>query len=312
MSEVTALRRREEHKYGGSPEGIKHHYDIGNEFWRLMLGPSYTYSAALFTNPNDDLETAQMRKINWHLTSANVQEASSVLEVGCGWGTILTRLNRLAHVNRVVGLTLSQAQADLLNSFGLNKVEVKVENWANYEPKETFDSIISIGAFEHFAKPDETQEEKLSVYRDFFERCHRWLSPKGRLSLQTIAYGTMQRQDANEFMITEIYPESDLPYLADIVAAVDGLFEVVAVRNDRFDYARSYDEWLKNLRNRRDEAVRMVGEEQVQRFERFYKLGSIGFRMGKIWLLRFCLRPITRDWRATGEPLKLDGSVSLA
>jgi cyclopropane-fatty-acyl-phospholipid synthase len=312
MSEVTALRHREEHKYGGSPEGIKHHYDIGNEFWRLMLGPSYTYSAALFTNPNDDLETAQLRKINWHLNSAKVQDAGSVLEVGCGWGTILTRLDRLSNVRRAVGLTLSQAQADYLNGLGLDKVEVRVENWATYEPKERFDSIISIGAFEHFAKPDETQAEKMVVYRDFFERCHRWLAPRGRLSLQTIAFGNMKRHEANEFMITEIYPESDLPYLADIVNAVDGLFEVVAVRNDRFDYARSYDEWLKNLRSRRAEAVRIAGEEQVQRFERFYKLGSVGFRMGKIHLLRFCLRPITSDWRATGEPLKTDGSVSLA
>jgi cyclopropane-fatty-acyl-phospholipid synthase len=111
----------------------------------------------------------------------------------------------------------------------------------------------------------------------------------------------MKRDQASDFMNKEIYPDSDLPFLAEVVAAVDGLFEVVAVRNDRLDYARSYDGWGANLRRRRDEAVSMVGEEQVRRFERFFKLGSIGFRMGKLGLLRFTLRPITKNWTLTGS-----------
>lgn len=306
MTNAAFVRQKEGHKYGGSPEGIKHHYDVGNDFWRLMLGPTFTYSAALFTNPTDDLDTAQHRKINWHLASANAHNASSVLEVGCGWGTIVRRLSRIERIERIVGLTLSNAQADYLRSLRMSRVEIRVENWAIYEPEDKFDSIISIGAFEHFAKPTETSEEKIGVYRDYFERCHRWLTPNGRMSLQTIAFGTMKRDEASEFMNTEIYPESDLPYLSDIVAATDGLFEIVALRNDRFDYARSYDEWLRNLRDRRDEAVGMVGEEQVRRFEKFYKLGSVGFRMGKIWLLRFAMRPISKDWSAVGANLPTD------
>jgi len=312
MTNVTVVRKKEGHKYGGSPEGIKHHYDIGNDFWRLMLGPTFTYSAALFTDPNDDLDTAQNRKINWHLASANAHNASSVLEVGCGWGTILKRLSHNENVKRIVGLTLSNAQAEHLRSLKMPRVEIRVENWAAYEPKEKYDSIISIGAFEHFAKPSETQEEKIGVYRDYFERCHRWLTPNGRMSLQTIAFGTMKREEASEFMNTEIYPESDLPYLSDIVTAADGLFEIIAFRNDRFDYALSYDEWLRNLRDRREEAVKMVGEEQVRRFEKFYKLGSVGFRMGKIWLLRFSMRPISKDWSAVGANLPTDAVRLLA
>jgi cyclopropane-fatty-acyl-phospholipid synthase len=301
MSAATSLREREGAKYGGSAEGIRHHYDIGNDFWRLMLGPTFTYSAALFARPDEDLETAQNRKIDWHLTSAGVDQATSVLEVGCGWGTILRRLAEKPAIERVVGLTLSDAQAEYLASLRLPNVEIRVENWAVHQPEAPYDSIISIGAFEHFAKAEESSEEKLSVYRDFFERCHRWLSPSGSMSLQTIAYGNMKRDQASDFMNKEIYPDSDLPFLAEVVAAVDGLFEVVAVRNDRLDYARSYDGWGANLRRRRDEAVSMVGEEQVRRFERFFKLGSIGFRMGKLGLLRFTLRPITKNWTLTGS-----------
>jgi cyclopropane-fatty-acyl-phospholipid synthase len=295
-----SLRQREGDKYGGSAEGIRHHYDIGNDFWALMLGPTFTYSAALFSRVDEDLDTAQRRKIDWHLTSAGADQAKSVLEVGCGWGTILRRLSETPGVERVVGLTLSDAQAVYLRSLALPRVEVRVENWAVHEPAETYDSIISIGAFEHFAKQEESTEEKLTVYRDFFERCHRWLSPGGFMSLQTISFGNMKREDASGFMNTEIYPDSDLPYLSEIVESVDGLFEVVAVRNDRLDYARSYDRWAANLRRRRTEAVAMVGEEQVRRFEKFFKLGSVGFRMGKMGLLRFTLRPITNSWTVTG------------
>lgn len=312
MSLASQLREREGANYGGSAEGIRHHYDIGNDFWGLMLGPTFTYSAALFAKADEDLDTAQTRKIDWHLTSASVEQAKSVLEVGCGWGTILRRLSEMPAIDRIVGLTLSNAQDDYLNSLDLPRTEIRVENWAVHEPTESYDSIISIGAFEHFAKPEESPEETLIVYRDFFERCHRWLSPSGRMSLQTIAYGNMRRDEASEFMEREIYPDSDLPFLAEIVAAVDGLFEIVALRNDRLDYARSYDCWAMNLRQRRDEAVSMVGEEQVRRFEHFFKLGSMGFRMGKLGLLRFTLRPITDSWTTTGSELWGPARLKLA
>jgi cyclopropane-fatty-acyl-phospholipid synthase len=295
-------------KYGGSKEGILHHYDIGNEFWGLMLGPAFAYSAALFKGSGDTLEAAQERKFRWHMKSARVDNAKAVLEVGCGWGTLLRMIAEEPQTKRIVGLTLSDAQTDYLRSLKLPKTEIRTENWAVHEPEDKYDSIISIGAFEHFAKPQDTQEQNLIVYRDFFERCHRWLTPSGGLSLQTIAYGNMDRQNASKFMNTEIYPESELPYLSEIIEAIDGLFEVVAIRNDRFDYARSYDAWLSNLRARRDEAVRLVGEHEVDRFERFYKLGSIGFRLGKIWLLRLVLRPIHGAWAIAGaNPFESSG-----
>jgi len=314
---VSALQQLEhspktDPKYGGAQKGILHHYDIGNEFWGLMLGPAFAYSAALFKGPNDTLEVAQERKFRWHMESARVAEAKSVLEVGCGWGTLLRMISEEPQTERIVGLTLSDAQTEYLRSLKLPKTEIRTENWAVHEPKQKYDSIISIGAFKHFAKPEDTQEQNMIVYRDFFQRCHRWLSPTGGLSLQTIAYGNMPRKDASKFMNTEIYPESELPYLGEIISAVDGLFEVVAIRNDRFDYARSYDCWLENLRARRSQAIAMVGEEEVHRFERFYKLGSIGFRLGKIWLLRFSLRPIHSAWSVSGLDYRQSTGHALA
>lgn len=295
-----SLRDREGESYGGSAEGIRKHYDVGNAFWALVLGPTMTYSSALFTSPDEPLEAAQYRKIDWHLRAAGAHQAKSVLDVGCGWGSILERTARIPSIERSVGITLSPAQVDYLRARDLPRVEVRLESWAAHEPAAPYDSIISVGALEHFAKPKETRDEKIEVYRDYFQRCRRFLAPGGRMSLQTIAFGAMKREEASEFMNEEIFPESDLPFFSDLYEAMDGLFEIVAFRNDRLHYARTYDRWAGNLRRNRDEAVALVGEAQVARTERYFKLTSIGFRLGKQHLYRFALRPISTSWSVSG------------
>jgi cyclopropane-fatty-acyl-phospholipid synthase len=298
--EGSSLREREGDKYGGSAEGIRKHYDLDTEFWRLALGPTLAYSSALFTSPDDHLDVAQQRKIDWHLDASGARTAKSVLDIGCGWGSVLRRLSEMENVERSVGITLSTTQAEYLHSENLPRVEVRLENWAVHEPVAPYDSIISIGAFEHFAKPEETLEEKISVYVDFFKRCHGWLSPDGRMSLQTMAFGNMEREEASDFMNQDIFPESDLPFLQDIITAAGGLFEIVAFRNDRLHYARTYDRYSMNLRQNRERAVALVGEQVVSRYERYFKLISMGFRMGKEHLLRFALRPIRKSWSIMG------------
>ena len=294
------LREREGEKYGGSAEGIRKHYDVGNEFWQLVLGPTMTYSCALFIDPDESLETAQNRKMDWHLSAAGVGQARSVLDVGCGWGSILQRTSRLSSIERNVGLTLSSAQVEYLRARDMPRTEIRLENWAAHEPAASYDSIISVGALEHFAKVEETVDEKIGVYRDYFQRCLGWLKPTGRMSLQTIAFGNMKRDEASEFMNREIFPDSDLPFLGDLLAALEGLFEIVAFRNDRLHYARTYDRWAANLRRHRHRAVALVGEQQVARTERYFKLTSVGFRLGKQHLYRFALRPITKSWNISG------------
>jgi cyclopropane-fatty-acyl-phospholipid synthase len=303
------LREREGEKYGGSPEGIRKHYDLDTAFWKLVLGPTLAYSSAMFTDPGEHLDAAQMRKIEWHLENAGAYSAKTVLDVGCGWGSVLRRLSQIQAVERSVGLTLSATQHAYLLAENMQGVDARLESWTTHSPAVPYDSIISIGAFEHFAKPEETPEEKISVYTDYFARCHRWLKPSGFMTLQTIAFGNMKREEASAFMNQEIFPDSDLPFLHEIVAALRGLFEIVAFRNDRLHYARTYDRWAANLREHRGQAVDLVGEEAVSRVERYFKLTSMGFRMGKQHLLRFALRPIIGSWSLTGADHWVRGVV---
>ncbi|MEV0060827.1 class I SAM-dependent methyltransferase [Nocardia sp. NPDC050718] len=286
MTEVADAARAD-----AAAAAIRHHYDIGNAFYRLWLDESLSYSCAMPESPGDTIGSAQDRKLRHHLSAVGADQAESVLDIGCGWGAVLARGSRTHGVPRLVGLTLSDEQAEHVRSLALPGVEVRTESWVHYRPESTFDGIISIGAFEHFARPDDTPAAKIAVYREFFTRCRDWLTADGTLSLQTIAYGNMRREQASTFMQQEIFPDADLPTLAEITAAADGIFEITSLTDDRLDYAWTCEQWARRLREHRAEAVTLVGAETVARYERYLKLSALGFRMGKLGLLRIVARP---------------------
>jgi cyclopropane-fatty-acyl-phospholipid synthase len=101
----------------------------------------------------------------------------------------------------------------------------------------------------------------------------------------------MSREDASRFIQQEIFPNADLPLLAEITTAAEGIFEVRMIRNDRLDYARTLEAWARGLRRHRDEAIDLVGRDLVATYERYLKHSAFGFRMGKLCLLRLVFDP---------------------
>ena len=302
-------------RLAAAAEAIRYHYDVGNEFYRLWLDDSLTYSCAMPDAPGDTLETAQDRKLKFHLAAIGAERAGSVLDIGCGWGSLLRHLALGHGVPRCVGLTLSAEQAAYLRARRYPGVEVRTENYLSYEPDAPFDGIVSIGAFEHFARPEDTQAAKVAVYRQFFDRCRGWLAADGALSLQTIAYANMSRDDASEFMRTEVFPDADLPTLAEVAAAADRIFELQTVRNDRLDYAWTCEQWARRLREHREAAQRLAGAETVARYERYLRLSALGFRMGKLCLLRIVMRPYPGGYfggSRAGIPVNRAGTAGAA
>ncbi|MBF6183919.1 MULTISPECIES: class I SAM-dependent methyltransferase [Nocardia] len=287
---MSAAASSGESRTDAAAAAIRHHYDIGNDFYRLWLDPSLTYSCAMPQQPTDTLAAAQERKLRHHLDAVHADRARAVLDIGCGWGSLLSRVSALG-VPRAVGLTLSEEQAAHVRALELPGVSVEVRDWRHYEADRRFDGIVSIGAFEHFATPADSTVDKIARYREFFSRCRDWLHDGGALSVQTIAYGNMSAGQANSFIQREVFPDADLPTLAEITAAAEGLFEVRTLRNDRLDYAWTCEQWARRLRARRAEALALVGPEVTERYERYLKLSALGFRMGKIGLLRIVLDP---------------------
>jgi cyclopropane-fatty-acyl-phospholipid synthase len=279
---------------GASVEAIRHHYDAGNDFYRLWLDPTLTYSCAIWGSEQapQTLESAQRRKVDFHIDQARARNAGSVLDIGCGWGGLLKRLVETYNVGSAVGLTLSSAQAEWVRSFADYRISVRLENWFDHHPDRPYDAIVSIEAFEAFARPGLSPGEKMRAYRTFFTKCHGMLKPGGYLSLQTIAWGNTNRNRTSQFIETQIFPESDLPDLAEIAEASERLFEVVILRNDCEDYERTCRAWLSRLNAARAQAVASAGSEIVDRYTKYLKIATIGFHLRRIQLLRIALRRI--------------------
>ena len=274
---------------GASAEAIQAHYDTGNAFYRLWLDPTLTYSCALWDDATT-LEEAQIAKLDHHIKESGAAGAARVLDLGCGWGSVLDRLTRVHGVGRAVGLTLSESQLKHIEEQRLPDVEVRLESWMDHQPDEPYDAIISIGALEHFVRPEMSTEDRVAIYRDFFRRCREMLRPGGLMSLQTMAYGGIGRFQAGA--LGSIFPESDLPRLAELTEALERQFEVVRLRNDPSHYARTVRHWLDSFQRNREEVDLLLGEPRAREYERFLESGIKGYDIGVFNLLRMTLRRV--------------------
>jgi cyclopropane-fatty-acyl-phospholipid synthase len=284
---------------GSTAPEMESHYSLSNAFYASWLDPTMSYSCAMFNEPAEPLETAQRRKLEFHLDCAGICGGARLLDVGCGWGGAMFRAVETGRAASAVGITVSGAQCEYIQSHGHEHVRALQTHWLDYQPAQPFDGIISIGAFEHFARVGASPAAKIAGYREFLQRCHGWLRPGAYFSLQTIAYGNMDPRQPSRFLNQEIFPASELPTLAEIAEAVRGLFEVVSLRNDRLDYAETNRRWLSNLRREQRRASAEVGAEVVEKYLKYLRLSVISFHLGNVDLLRIRLRRI--DTPRTGN-----------
>lgn len=281
---------------GASAKALAAHYDLPADFYALWLDPSLTYSCALWDGDADDLASAQNRKIDYLVGEARAAHAEHVLDIGCGWGSTLVRLVTHHGAQHVTGLNLSPRQAAWVDERKLPGVTVRNENWLDHHPARPYDSIISIGAFEHFARPGMTPGAKHDAYRHFFTRCRQWLRPAGRLALQTITWGDKlpggAHQIKSSFIGDSVFPESQLPFPAEIDSAFDGLFRLVTTRQDGEHYERTCQEWRCRLREHAEEAGRLVGHDTVERYDRYLDISARLFNRRWTHLYRLTLEAI--------------------
>jgi len=282
---------------GASAEAIEHHYDVGNRFYATFLDNNMVYSSAMWS-PGDDLERAQLRKLDHHLEgSGAVESGGHVLDIGCGWGALLRHAVQTRGVRQATGLTLSKAQHRYCQQRQVPGVEVRLESWRDHEPATPYDAIVSIGAFEHFAEPNLERGARELRYREFFERCWTLTRPGARLSLQTISYDNMNGSMMSPFIANEIFPESDLPKISDIAEASDGLFSIAALRNDAADYEETCRQWLRRLRIHREAAAQLSGEAKVKQFIQYLTMVTMGFHIKNMGLLRIRFDRLDKGYR---------------
>jgi cyclopropane-fatty-acyl-phospholipid synthase len=291
---------------GASADAVRSHYDLSNSFYELWLGASMMYSSAMWQDAETraDLERAQQRKIDFFGDRVLPESGPRrVLDVGCGWGGTLRRLSESHEVADATGLTLSSAQCDYLARRPVPAAAIRLEDWNDHDPSEPYDAIFSFGAFEHFAKDGTTGPQRIAGYRRFFRSCHQWLTPGGRLGLETIAHDgapdtnePLGRGPLGDFVLS-LYPESLCPHLAEIVLGFEPYFEVELFRSDPGDFARTCRAWLTALREHEREAAAVVGQDVVSRFRRYLAASEIQFRTRLVTNYRMVLhrRPEIRD-----------------
>jgi cyclopropane-fatty-acyl-phospholipid synthase len=269
------------------------------------------YSCGLWEGPlDDDLEKAQLAKLAWHATAARANGAGRVLDVGCGWGAMLGYLTSTCGVGHATGLTLSADQASAAPISSPSSVEVRLENWRDHRPAGPYDAIVSIGAFEHFSRPEFDTGERRASYSAFFAACADWLPAGGRLSLQTIAYEDFDPSAGNvsSFFTDDIFPESTLPLFSDIVVASDPWFSIVALRSDAEHYEHTLHLWQRRLEANRAAAIDLVGATTYRRYLRYLRVSRAMFDRRVCTLYRVALERRPGPVRLKTQPTTAGGA----
>jgi cyclopropane-fatty-acyl-phospholipid synthase len=276
--EEARLRGRR-HSKGRDAASISHHYDVSNEFYELVLGPSMTYSCAVFAEGCASLEDAQRAKLELVCQKLGVDAGSRLLDVGCGWGPLAVHAARF-HGARVVGVTLSREQArwarDSTGRQGLSDlVEVRVQDYREIRDG-PFDAISSVGMFEHVG---------LSQLAEYFGRLRSLLAPAGRLLNHAISRpaGMPAAIERNSFVNRYVFPDGELHEVGSVISAMQlaGL-EARHMESLREHYALTLRRWVANLERDWERAVELVGGARA-RIWRLYMAGSaVSFEAGRI------------------------------
>ncbi|MCF6745755.1 class I SAM-dependent methyltransferase [Blastococcus sp. KM273128] len=250
---------------------ISHHYDVGNDFYRLLLGPSLVYSCAYFPAPGATLEEAQEAKLDLVCRKLGLEPGMRLLDVGCGWGSLALHAASRYGVS-VVGVTISEAQAGLARrraaDAGLaDRVEIRLQDYREVADG-PFDAIASVGMAEHVG------HDQLPAYA---ARLHALLAPGGRLLNHAIARGPAagpDRPDPGSFLTRYVFPDGELQPVATHVRVLEEAgFEVVDAEALRRHYALTCRAWVRNLEQHWDEAVRASSPGRA-RVWRLYLAGS--------------------------------------
>ncbi len=269
-------RRHTKHR---DADAISHHYDVGNDFYRLVLGPSMTYSCARFAEPGMDLTAAQASKHELICRKLGLHErpGQRLLDVGCGWGSMAMHAAE-HHGAQVVGVTISTEQAEsarrrVIDAGLADRVEIRLQDYRDLRG-ETFDAISSVGMSEHVGS--ERIDEYFSVLRSA-------LRPYGRLLNHAISSVNGSKMSKRGFMYRYVFPDGELLDVGATVLAMERAgFEVRDVESLREHYALTLRQWVANLESEWERAVELAGEARA-RIWRLYMAGSaVGFEDGGV------------------------------
>ncbi|MGB3828754.1 MAG: cyclopropane-fatty-acyl-phospholipid synthase family protein [Ornithinimicrobium sp.] len=283
-AEETRISRWGRHTPGHDARAISHHYDVGNDFYALVLGASMVYSCAYFEQPPSStytLQDAQRAKLDLVARKLSLTPGHRVLDVGCGWGSFVIHAAREYGVH-AVGITLSAEQAayarERLRAEGLqDQVQIRVQDYREVSDG-PYDAIASIGMAEHVG---------MARLPQYATHLHTLLAPGGRLLNHAIARRPGPPNDPKDerrsFLYRYVFPDGELTPLATMVDALESAdFEVRDVESLREHYALTLRAWVANLERDWDRAVGLAGGGRTRVWWLYMAGAALQFQFNQI------------------------------
>jgi len=253
-----------------SKQSISHHYDVGNDFYKLWLDREMVYSCAYFSGTDQSLDDAQRDKLDYICRKLRLTPGETLLDIGCGWGALVCWAAREYGV-KAHGITLSEQQAAYANERirkeGLQDlVTVELLDYRDLPADARYDRVASVGMFEHIGVVN---------FPTYFNTIKRVLAPGGLFLNHGITNDTgWQDTPITEFINSYVFPDGELARIGDVVTAMENAgFEVVDVEGLRRHYAMTLRCWVRALEENKAQAVDIVGEA-TYRVWRLYMEGS--------------------------------------
>jgi cyclopropane-fatty-acyl-phospholipid synthase len=266
LSEARLSGRR--HSLQRDRAAVRHHYDVSNRFFRIVLGPTMVYSCAYFAHPDEKLEAAQERKLDVVCRKLRLEPGERFLDVGCGWGALVMHAAQRYGV-QAVGITVSEPQAEYAREHAAeagvaDRCEIRVADYREVADG-PFDKIASVGMVEHVGAAE------LSYYA---RTLRALLRPGGLLLNHGITRAWPRGWDGKSFIARFVFPDGELESLGTTVRTFElaGL-EVRDVESLREHYALTLRRWLANLAAGREAAIAEAGDER-ERVWRLYMTGA--------------------------------------
>jgi cyclopropane-fatty-acyl-phospholipid synthase len=267
--------RGKRHSRERDARAVRHHYDLPPEFFEIFLGPSMTYSCALFSRGASTLDEAQEAKLEMVCTKLDLQPGQRVLDIGCGWGSFAVHA-AARHGVHVVGITLSPPQAELgqrrAAELGLaDQVDIRVADYREIAD-EPFDAVASIGMVEHVGS------NQIDVYA---RQVARLAKPGANILNHGIARLRHTDPEAGPFSERYVFPDAAPLHLSRIQLALERAgIETEHVEGFANDYATTLRHWARNLDDRLPDALRLAGPERLRVWRLYLRAARRGFESG--------------------------------
>ena len=288
-------RLQQANPIGQAQKNVSHHYDIGNDLYKLFLDEKMFYSCAYFRDENETLEAAQINKCRLLAAKLSLKPGQKILDIGCGWGGLAMYLATVADVE-VTGVTLSKEQHALaverVKAAGLEgRVHIKLQDYRHVTDK--FDRIVSVGMFEHVG---------VGHYHEFFTHVNRLLKDDGVMMLHSIGHMSPPGT-ASPWMRKYIFPGAYSPALSEVFPAVENnSLWVTDLEFLRVHYSTTLRHWTDRFNANREKVAQMYDERFVRMFEFYLISAEMMFRTGSQEVFHMQISklrdasPLTRDY----------------